>query len=408
MNIKSFKIIYYTLKIFIITDFFNVLPKNKTENNKNNKKNICFVIDQYGKTTNGCISFVKEWSKEFIKRGYAVSIICGDGIAEYGEKIYKTGTKDNGIVNKSAKKQGFPFAKVNKNVVSKALKNIDIVHFITPFELSNYVKDYCDLHNIPTTVTFATLPDNVSHASGLSCKKLITSKTNSIWKKFYDKFKHCNTISKVVDDYLIEKKYKSQLHMFYIGVNDNFRKFNNVKKPNIYNEKFVIISIGRLSNEKRQDLIIKAVGESKYKDKIKLIIAGSGPNEKKLKKLIKKYNIDCEFNFYSREELINVLNYCDLYIHAADIEAMGMSALEAICCGVVPIINDAKLSGTKEFALSDKNLFNYNDYKNLTEKIDYFIENPTELQQCSQKYINESSKYRISKSVDNLIKMMKL
>lgn len=196
--------------------------------------------------------------------------------------------------------------------------------------------------------------------------------------------------------------------MFYIGVNDNFRKINNVKKPNIYNEKFVIISIGRLSNEKRQDLIIKAVGESKYKDKIKLIIAGSGPNEKKLKKLIKKYKIDCEFNFYTREELINVLNYCDLYIHAADIEAMGMSALEAICCGVVPIINDAKLSGTKEFALSDKNLFNYNDYKNLTEKIDYFIENPTELKQCSQKYINESSKYRISKSVDNLIKMMKL
>ena len=59
MNIKSSKILYYTLKIFIITDFFNVLPENNTENNKNNKKNICFVIDHYGKTTNGCISFVK-------------------------------------------------------------------------------------------------------------------------------------------------------------------------------------------------------------------------------------------------------------------------------------------------------------------------------------------------------------
>ena len=42
MNIKSFKILYYTLKIFIITDFFNVLTKNNTENNKNNKKKYLF------------------------------------------------------------------------------------------------------------------------------------------------------------------------------------------------------------------------------------------------------------------------------------------------------------------------------------------------------------------------------
>ena len=373
-----------------------------------NIKNICFVIDQYGRTTNGCISFVKEWSKELTKRGYNISIICGDGIAEYGEKIFKTGTKESGIINKVAKTQGFAFAKVNKNIIEKALENIDVVHFITPFELSNYVKDYCDKKNIKTTVTYATLPHNVSHASGLSCKNIVTSKTNSIWKTFYNKFKHCNTISKVVDDYLRKNNYTSRLHMFYIGVNDNFQKKYNVQKPNKYKDKIIIISIGRLSNEKRQDLIIKAIGNSKYKNKIKLILAGTGPNINKYKNLVKKFNVDCEFKFYTREELINVLNYCDLYIHGADIEAMGMSAIEAICCGVVPVINNAKLSGTKEFAISEKNLFKYNDYNDLTQKIEYFIENPIELKQCREEYIKESSKYRISTSVDNLLKMMEL
>ena len=87
---------------------------------------------------------------------------------------------------------------------------------------------------------------------------------------------------------------------------------------------------------------------------------------------------------------------------------MGMSAIEAICCGVVPVINNAKLSGTKEFAISEKNLFKYNDYNDLTQKIEYFIENPIELKQCREEYIKESSKYRISTSVDNLLKMMEL
>ena len=193
--------------------------------------------------------------------------------------------------------------------------------------------------------------------------------------------------------------------MFYNGVSYDFQK-KNITKPNKYADKFVIITVGRLSNEKKQDLIIKAVNNSKYKNKIKLIIAGSGPNKKKLEKLAKKYKIDCEFNFYNRQELINILNISDIYIHAADIEAMGMSCIEAICCGLTPIINNSELSGTTEFALSEKNLFKFNDYKDLTKKIEYFIENKNELEQCNKEYMNISHEYRIDKTVDNLLKMM--
>ena len=370
-------------------------------------KNICFVVDQYGKTTNGCISFVKEWSKELIKRGYNVSVLCGEGISEYGEKIFQTGSNIKGLVNKKANEQGMAFAKIDNKIIEDALKNVDVVHFVTQFDLSNFVKDYCDKNNITTTATFATLPHNVAEASGLPCKSIITSITNKKWKKFFNKFKHCNSISNLVDEYLTKEKYKPQLHMFYHGVNNNFRK-KNISKPDNYNGKFVIITVGRLSNEKKQDLIINAVANSKYKDQIKVIIAGNGPNKKKLEKLAKKKNVDCEINFYNRDELIDVLNYSDLYVHGANVEAMGMSAIEAICCGVVPIINNSKLSGTKEFALSDKNLFEFNNYKDLTKKIDYFIENKSELASLSYEYQKISYKYRIGKTVDNLLVMMNI
>ena len=389
----------------LLTTIISIKAIDAISNIKHGIKNICFVVDQYGKTTNGCISFTKEWTKELIKRGYNISIICGNGISEYGEKVFEMGSKKRGIINREAKKQGMAFAEINKSKVKEALENIDVVHFITQFDLSKYVKDYCDKNSITTTVTFPTLPHNVAYARKVPCKSIITSITNRIWKKFYDKFKHCNSTSKLVDKYLKEKQYKSTLHMFYNGISYDFQK-KNIVKPNEYAGKFVIITVGRLSNEKKQDLIIKAVNNSKYKNKIKLIIAGNGPNEKTLRKLAKKYKIDCEFNFYNREELINVLNICDVYIHAADIEAMGMSCIEAICCGVTPIINNSELSGATEFALSDKNLFKYNDYKDLTKKIDYFIENKDELESYSKEYISISSEYRIDKTVDNLLEMM--
>lgn len=45
--------------------------------------------------------------------------------------------------------------------------------------------------------------------------------------------------------------------------------------------------IGRLSREKRQDLIIKAIGESKYNDKIQLVLCGKGPWKAHLESLSK-------------------------------------------------------------------------------------------------------------------------
>ena len=41
--------------------------------------------------------------------------------------------------------------------------------------------------------------------------------------------------------------------------------------------------IGRYSNEKRQDVLIDAISKSKYADKIQLVLAGKGPEEKKYK-----------------------------------------------------------------------------------------------------------------------------
>ena len=66
--------------------------------------------------------------------------------------------------------------------------------------------------------------------------------------------------------------------------------------------------VGRLSIEKKQDILIKAVAKSKYKDKIQLIFAGRGPRTNYYKKLAKKLPIQPIFDKYCTQDLIKVCN----------------------------------------------------------------------------------------------------
>lgn len=88
--------------------------------------------------------------------------------------------------------------------------------------------------------------------------------------------------------------------------------------------------VGRLSREKRQDLLIKAIGTSKYNKNIQLILCGKGPWKKHLQKLSKKYLANpVKFEFLPQPELLKVINYSDLYVHASDAEIEAISCMEA-------------------------------------------------------------------------------
>ena len=83
----------------------------------------------------------------------------------------------------------------------------------------------------------------------------------------------------------------------------------------------------------------------------------------------------------------------DLYVHPAEIEIEAISCLEAIACGKVPLIADSPRSATRYFALTEKNLFHYNDPANLAEKMDWWLEHPQERQQCSKDYLGYARQF---------------
>ena len=66
------------------------------------------------------------------------------------------------------------------------------------------------------------------------------------------------------------------------------------------------------------------------------------------------------------------------------------------------MISDSAKSASGQFALHEKSLFNHDNVADLTQKIDYWIEQPEELQTLGNKYAVEADHYQISKVVDSI------
>lgn len=93
------------------------------------------------------------------------------------------------------------------------------------------------------------------------------------------------------------------------------------------------------------------------------------------------------YGFYSRHDLIRIINLADLYVHPAEIEIEAIACLEAIACGKVPVISNSPRSATRYFALSQRNLFRCNDSDDLAERIDDWLGASQEREACSRAYL---------------------
>ena len=90
---------------------------------------------------------------------------------------------------------------------------------------------------------------------------------------FYNEFTLIHCPSPFIAGQLKEHGYQAKLHIISNGVSDEFYPRVRQKEPELAH-KFVILMIGRYSEEKRQDVLIEAVKRSAHSHRIQLILAG--------------------------------------------------------------------------------------------------------------------------------------
>lgn len=354
---------------------------------------IVLVVDQYDIGNNGTTMSARNLVQAMRERGHQVKVV---GMGKEGEDKFVLPELKIPIVTQVSHKQGMSFAKPVESTLREAFQGADIIHFYMPFlPLATTGKRIADEMGIPTTGAFHVQPENITYNCGLARSKWASKFLYKYFKKhFYDHYTHLHCPTQFIANELQRYGYKAKLHVISNGV-DNIFTYEKREKPAEYADKFCILMVGRLSREKRQDLLIKAAALSKHSDQIQLFFAGNGPKKKQYERMGKKLKNPPSFGFYSKEELKNLMSICELYVHPADVEIEAISCIEAFSSGLVPIISNSKKSATGGFALDKRSLFTSNSAKNLAEKIDYWIEHPEERKKMEFQYSEYGKRYRL-------------
>ncbi len=373
---------------------------------------ILFVVNNYYASGNGLSASARRTVQYLREAGQEVRVLSGrNHEAETPQPDYVLGDFHVPVFDGLVQSNGYKFARTDILTIRKAVKWADVVHLEEPFIIQMVTARIAKLHGVPCTATYHLHPENLFCAINLGEWKFLNENMLRAWRDLV--FDHCSDIqcpTENVMERLQKFGFKARLHLISNGIipDTNIRPAAKAQDPS---KPFLVVCIGRLSVEKDQPTLLEAMKYSKYADRIQLYFAGRGPEadaiEEKAHKLyedgIVKY--DPIFRFHDREGLRELAAKADLYIHCATVEVEGLSALEALQQGVVPVIAKGELTATSQFALDEHSLFPARDPKELAACIDYWLDNPTERQEMGERYAESTEDYDIHKSIAALIDM---
>ena len=112
-----------------------------------------------------------------------------------------------------------------------------------------------------------------------------------------------------------------------------------------------VIFAGRLSHEKGIDSLISI--SQKLTDDIHLIILGAGPEEEKIKDLVKNHKNIHFFGYQNKNQTISLIRGSDILIHPSLHEGISSTILESMACKTAIIASD--VGGNRELIENNQN-----------------------------------------------------
>ena len=370
---------------------------------------ILFVVNNYYIRGNGLGASARRTVGLLKKAGHDVKVLSGKNPYP-GEPEPEFCLDDIRfpIFNDIVVSQGYSFAKVNRKIIREAVKWADVVHIEEPFLLQRVTLSIARRNNVTCTATYHLHPENLFASVDMENCRFVNEATLKFWrKKVFDKCSDVQCPTRNVKERLEKAGFKAELHEISNGIEpeEGVHVFHSDDEP------FIICCIGRFSREKDQFTLLNAMRYSKYASKIQLYFTGRGPMKEKYESIAEKLFDEGilthrpVFSFEDRDGLRQIAGKSDLYVHCASIEVEGLSCLEALQQGAVPVIAEGRLTATSQFALDSRSKYPVRDAKALAEKIDYWYEHPEERKKMSEEYMYSTKKYNIDKSISALVRM---
>jgi len=378
---------------------------------------VLLVIDQFEDPTNGTTISARRFADALRGRGHEVRVACCRGEAARARGVVPESSADDVVryrleplpvpgFNRVIAGQGWVLAKPDDDVLREALGWADVAHVMSPFWLGSRAKRLADSLGLPSTAAFHVQPENVTYSLGVGRAAPLNDLVYAAFRPFYDRFGHVHCPSRFIAEELRAHGYRAALHVVSNGVDARFVPRSLAKRADLAGT-FVITMTGRLSREKRQDVLLDAARLSRHADRIQLVLAGRGPLAARYARRGATLPHPPLVGFLAQDELGDVLAMSDLYVHAADAEIEAIGCLEAVATGLVPVISDSRASATGQFALDERSLFRAGDARDLARAIDYWIEHDDERARMGAAYAAVGKEHALDVCVPQIEDMLR-
>ena len=298
------------------------------------------IVCPYNIALGGAVQEIcKEQHDEFKRRGHEVKIIT---------PLPKQGIPENISQNMLYVGKGrdpkTPLGTVAQISYCYDVKEIDSILESEKFDILQVHEPWVPLigrqiierRQCPVVATFhAKLPENWAGAAIKKYGSLYTLPP----LKYIDAFVYVSEPAKELISSLTDKT------LYHIPNAVNLAEFKPSKTCNpLDSEKKTILYIGRLEERKGVTYLISAFKQmQKYRDDVRLVIGGSGPELEKLKQQVIDEQInDVEFIGFVEDKLKKqLMRRCDLFVAPAVFgESFGIVLIEALASGAVVVAGD--------------------------------------------------------------------
>ncbi|MGM0608201.1 MAG: glycosyltransferase [Candidatus Muiribacteriota bacterium] len=228
-------------------------------------------------------------------------------------------------------------------------------------------------------------------------------------KKLYNRASKIVAISKGVKKDLIKNFNINPrlIYMIYNSIDTDYIKKKSRKNLKFKGNEKIIISTGRLINDKDQKTLISAFSIINKKIPSKLLILGRGENKNNLIKWAFNEGVgDRVFFMGFKKNPFVYLRNSDLFIATSLVEGFPNSIIEAMACGV-PVISTDCCSGPKEIIKNNQYgvLTKIKDYKSIAYYAIELLQNKKMYEHYKNSGYKRSlffNKYRMIKKYERL------
>ncbi len=378
---------------------------------------IAFYTDTYLPATDGVVSSILNFRKELERRGHRVYVFSSFKIGSERMKARNVFLYP-GLDFKPYPQYSLALFPYNSTTELKKHR-IDLIHAHTPMVMGFAGLVSAKLGKYPLVGSYHTMVDNKAVIRDYYPKNRQLRRFTSKYIRRYIQFfyKRCNATtvpSKVVAEML--GRYAGIGNIFVVPNSIDLKVFNTKvsgtqtrKFLNIGGREKVVLYLGRLSREKKIEVMLKAAAAmAKNNNSARFLIGGTGPAEAYYKALAKRLGLQKSVRFLGyveRKALPGLYAASDLLCLPSTFETQGIVSLEAMATGK-PVVG-ANYLALAELIKDGKNgeKFMPGDYLGCARKIGKVLNNPS---LYIRETVNTAKEFSVENATNKLLEVYDL